>query len=115
MNGNKFTFEELLEAIPSIQNDLREIKNLLNCKPDFDVPDQLLNIEEAGSLLNLSVATLYTKVQKAEIPNCKRGGRLYFSKHDLVEWVKAGRRKTHSEIEELADKILKEKKGPYHD
>jgi len=57
-------------------------------------PEQLLTVQQAAELLNLSVPTLYGYTQRAEIPVCKRGKRLYFSKQSLFEWIKDGRKKT---------------------
>ncbi len=72
--------------------------------------DTLLNIQQAAELLNLSVATCYTKVHKAELPVCKRSHRLYFSKQDLLEYVKAGRKKTVTEIAAEAKEFVTRKK-----
>jgi excisionase family DNA binding protein len=72
--------------------------------------DQLLTIKQAGELLNLSVATIYGLVHKADIPVSKKGKRLYFSKQELLDWVKDGRKKTHSEIAAEADNYLNKKR-----
>lgn len=63
---------------------------------------QLLTIQQAGEILNLSVPTIYGLVSRAEIPVSKRGKRLYFSKQELLDWVKSGRKKTKAEIENEA-------------
>ncbi len=74
-------------------------------------PEQLLTVQQAAELLNLSVPTLYGYTQRAEIPVCKRGKRLYFSKQSLFEWIKDGRKKTLAETASEADQYLKTKKG----
>jgi excisionase family DNA binding protein len=76
--------------------------------------EEILTIQQAAGFLNLKVPTLYTLNSKGEIPSCKRGKRLYFSKGDLVNWVKEGRRKTISEIKAEAGSVLK-KKGVGHE
>lgn len=73
--------------------------------------DELLNIQQASELLNLSVPTIYSKVSKFELPVMKRSKRLYFSKTELIEYLKAGKRKTSEEIEAEADAYLSNKKG----
>src|SRR5450631_1874000 len=60
--------------------------------------DQLLTIEEAATFAHLSKATFYGLVSRSEVPCMKKGKRLYFSKQELTEWIKAGRKKTLSEI-----------------
>jgi len=75
-------------------------------------PEQLLSIQDAASYLNLSVPTLYSKVSRGELPVMKRGKRLYFSKAELLEYLKGGRKKSISDIEAGADANLSNlKKG----
>lgn len=74
-------------------------------------PEQLLTVQQAAELLNLSVPTLYGYTQRAEIPVCKRGKRLYFSKQSLFEWIKDGRKKTLAETASEAENYLKKKGG----
>ena len=76
-----------------------------------DQPEQLLTVQQAAELLNLSVPTLYGYTQRAEIPVCKRGKRLYFSKQSLFEWIKDGRKKTLAETASEAEAYLKKKGG----
>jgi len=76
-----------------------------------DQPEQLLTVQQAAELLNLSVPTLYGYTQRAEIPVCKRGKRLYFSKQSLFEWIKDGRKKTLAETASEAETYLKKKGG----
>ena len=46
-----------------------------------------------------------------ELPVMKRNRRLYFSKDELMEYLRVGRKKTNSEIEAEANEYLKKKKG----
>ena len=69
-------------------------------------PDQLLTIQEAAKVINLSVPTIYGLVSRSEIPVCKKSKRLYFSKQELMTWIKSGRKKTNDEIEAEANKQL---------
>ena len=71
--------------------------------------DQLLTIQQAGEFLKLTVATLYGYVHRAEIPVSKKGKRLYFSKHELTDWIKSGRRKTLAESSLEAEVLTKKK------
>lgn len=108
------TLETLPKAFTHLTNEVSEIKRLLlekSNKQQHPEPDQLLTIQQAGELLSLSVPTLYGYVQRAEIPVCKRSKRLYFSRLTLIEWVKAGRKKTLAETASEADAYLKRKGG----
>jgi excisionase family DNA binding protein len=72
--------------------------------------DEMLTIKQAAALINLEVSTLYSKVHKRQIPVCKQGGRLYFSKMELTDWLKSGRKKTTAEIASEAQKHIKSTK-----
>ena len=105
------TFNELPQAVSDLTREIKAIKELLLSNKSESTPeeDQLLTIQQAGQLLNLSVPTLYGYVQRSEIPVSKRGKRLYFSKKELLDWVKEGRKKTNSEIEKEAIRLIKRK------
>jgi excisionase family DNA binding protein len=88
------------------------LKAVRNEQPTTEQPEQLLTIQEAAEFLSLSVPTLYSKVSKGELPVMKRGKRLYFSRTELMEYVKAGRKKSNAEIEQEAKAyLLNNKKG----
>lgn len=74
----------------------------------------LLNIKQASTMLGLSVPTLYGYVHRAEIPVCKRGNRLYFTKADLMKWIEGGRKITLKEAELVTDHFLANQKGANH-
>ena len=77
-----------------------------------DQPEQFLTIQEAAEFLSLSVPTLYSKVSKGELPVMKRSKRLYFSRTELLEYLKDGRKKSNAEIEQEAKAyLLNNKKG----
>ena len=95
-----------------IQNSVRKVLSETHTKENGNAPeppDQLLTIKQAGEMLCLSVPTLYGLVQHKEIPVSKRGKRLYFSKQELTDWVKAGRKKTNAEITAEAETYVKRK------
>lgn len=72
-----------------------------------------LSIQEASKFLNLSVATIYSKISRGELPVNKRGKKLYFLKEELFEYIKAGRRPSNSEILS-GTQSLRNKKGDNH-
>jgi excisionase family DNA binding protein len=79
-------------------------------KTPTDQPEQLLTIQEAAEFLSLTVPTMYSKVSKGELPVMKRGKRLYFSRTELLEYVKTGRKKSNAEIEQEAKAYLSNNK-----
>lgn len=109
------TFEQLPQAVTMLTKEVSELKRLIISKqeqPSVDDSEQLLTIQQASALLHLSVPTLYSKHSKGELPGvCKRGKRLYFSRTELIEYIKAGRIQSNAEIEAEADNyIFKPKK-----
>jgi hypothetical protein len=54
---------------------------------------------------------MYSKVSKGELPVMKRSKRLYFSRTELLAYLKSGRKKTNTEIEAEADAYLKKRGG----
>ena len=102
-------------AVAQLFEKLNNIESLLftqRQQTHLSDADCLLNMEEAAELLNLSKPTIYGLVQRKAIPCMKRGNRLYFSKTELISWVKEGRKKTSAEIELEAEMHLNQlKKG----
>ena len=104
----EITFEQLPQAVKRLFEKLEHIEQILTShteesKPE---PDKMLTIRQAAEILHLSVPTVYGLVQRSEVPVCKRGNRLYFSSQDLMNWIKAGRKKTQSEIKLERDAYL---------
>jgi len=95
-----------------IQNAVRKaISETPKVEQPTETPDQLLTVHEAAEFLNLAVATVYTMVSRGELPVMKRSKRLYFSRIELMDYLKQGRRKTLAETASEADQYLKSKKG----
>lgn len=88
------------------------LKAVRNEQPTTNQPEQLLTIQEAAEFLSLTVPTMYSKVSKGELPVMKRSKRLYFSRTELLEYLKDGRKKSNAEIEQEAKAyLLNNKKG----
>ena len=113
---NEFlTFDKLPEAVIMLTKEISELKRLVLEKQEQapqEQTEQLLTIQEAAEFLSLTVPTMYSKVSKGELPVMKRGKRLYFSRTELMEYIKEGRKKSNAEIEQEAEAyLLNKKKG----
>jgi excisionase family DNA binding protein len=107
----KITFEELPSAVFQLHEKLINIEQiLLNHKHGQTHEDQILTIQKAAELINLSISTIYGLVQRRAIPVSKQGKRLYFSRDELLTWIKQGRKKTTKEISEEADAFIAKRK-----
>ena len=110
----ELTFENLPRAVTNLANEISEIKQLLLAKSSektSQTPDQLLTVNEAADFLCLAVTTVYTMVNKGELPVMKRSKRLYFSRIELMDYLKQGRKKTLSETAIEAENYSKKKGG----
>lgn len=105
------TFEQLPEAVTNLTKEVSALKELLISKEQqTEQPEQFLTIQQAAEFLNLSVATIYSKVSKRELPVMKRSKRLYFSLTELTEYLKNGKKKSFAEIEAEAELYLSNNK-----
>ncbi len=95
-----------------IQSSVRKVlkETPLQTVETTDQPEQLLTIQEAAEFLRLTVPTIYSKVSKGELPVMKRSKRLYFSRTELLDYIKTGRKKSNAEIEAEAEAYLSNKK-----
>lgn len=103
-----FTFDQIPIMMNKLHDKLEHLENLiLRISITEENKNELLNVEEASKLLNLSVATIYSKVCRKEIPVNKKGKRIYFYRHELMEWIKSGRVKTYTEMKNEIEKRSK--------
>ena len=104
----EMTFEKLPHAVAELSDKLDHLERLILSQSNTSQPDadKLLTIKETAVFLHLTVPTIYLMVQRAEIPVCKRGKRLYFSKLEITSWIMAGRKKTTLELEDKVNSFV---------
>lgn len=103
------TFDQLPQSVAVLIKEVSELKHLLllnGNKQSEALTEKLLNVQQAADFLNLSVPTVYSKVSRGELPVMKRGKKLHFSNTELIQYLKAGRKLTNSEIETEAENYL---------
>lgn len=98
-------------SIPEVRKLFRqELETYFQVNKQHEHPsetlDELLTVHGAADFLKLTVPTVYGKVSKGELPYMKRGKRLHFSRAELMDYLKEGRRKTNSEIQAEAHSYL---------
>lgn len=110
MNNVVLSTRNIDDLVSDIANEVVKRIELIKKKPPES--DEPLNIKEASSYLSLAVPSIYSLVQRQEIPFYKRPGtkRLYFSKKELLQWVMDGRRQTTDEIKAEALQEIKNQK-----
>lgn len=90
------TFEQLPTMVFHLSQKVDELHNLINLlthkssNPQQPAPDELLTVQQAAEFLSLSVATIYGLIHRKAIPCMKRSKRVYFSKDELIKYLKEG-------------------------
>lgn len=99
-------FELLESRLCNIESLILDLKH--NSKEEIQENDEdtFLTVKQASDFLKISVATTYSKVSRRELPVMKRGKRLYFSKTELIGYLKQGKKLTHDEVENRASDYL---------
>lgn len=94
-----FNFNELPEVVRLLFEKVERIELLVSTlKAAAPDEDELLDVKQAAAFLKISVASLYTKVSRKELPVSKPGKRLYFLRSELKEWVNLAKKKTAQQI-----------------
>lgn len=106
------SLEHLPKAFSELFDKVNSIEQLLRSEGQKEPieQDRLFTIQETADFLSLAVPTIYGLVSRNEIPYSKKGKRLYFSRLELMDWVKSGRSKTRAEIAAEADDYLAKRK-----
>ena len=79
-------FEELEIKLERIERLLEKVLH----KPTHVTPihdDEIGDISLAQKITGLKKSTIYCHISKNKIPHFKKGGRVYFSKLKLIEWL----------------------------
>ena len=103
------TFDQLPSAVSQLNLKLERIECLILKQAqvkESEPHDQLFTIQEAANFLKLAVPTIYGMVSRKEIPFMKQSKRLYFSRLELLNYLKGGRKKTIPEIQNSVSQFL---------
>jgi excisionase family DNA binding protein len=73
--------------------------------------DEISGIDLAIEITGLAKPTIYGLCSERKIPHLKQGKKLYFSRQELTEWLKQGKRKTESEIAIEAENFSRKEKA----
>ena len=83
-------FEEIVARLDALATDVRTLKRRAEDKPP---KDELGGLELAQAVTGLAPSTLYKLTSRGEIPHSKPGGRLYFRRSELEQWLMTDRKK----------------------
>lgn len=103
-------FQQLHDRLTEIEKMVSELRS--ERYSAISAPeDDLLTINEASELLHLAKPTIYFLTSNSKIPVFKKGKRLFFSKIELLNWLKSGRRLTLDQINRNGDEYISKRKA----
>jgi hypothetical protein len=82
----------------AVRDELAAFFAVYNPAPTSDADEIGKGAEYASKITGKAVPTIYDLVHRREIPHSKRGKDLYFSKNELLDWIRSGRRRTREEL-----------------
>jgi len=111
--NNAITFDNLPEAVMQLLQEVAYIKNhLLNEAATTVAPaspeteKELLTVKDMSKKLDITEGAIYNLTSARKIPFFKRGGRIYFDRGEIDEWIRSGRRKTLKQLQDEAENAI---------
>lgn len=77
-------FEAIWEKLNNIEDFFKHMPNNANTV-------EYLLIDAAALFLSSTPNAIRVMASKKQIPHCKKQGKLFFKKADLIEWLESGR------------------------
>ena len=93
-------FERIEAKLDALADSLRALNRRTNEKP----ADEIGGVDLAMQVTGLARRSIYKATHFRTIPHRRVGGRLYFRRSELEQWIDAGRRKT---VTEKATDVMK--------
>ncbi len=104
-------FETIETRLCKIENLLLDLRSSTQHTAGTATNEKdLLTVHEAAEFLTLAVPTIYSMVSRGTLPFMKRSKRIYFSRTELVDFLKAGRNQTTAEMAANADQYIIKRK-----
>jgi excisionase family DNA binding protein len=94
MDTTQLTFEQIPAAMQLLLSEFASLKALIQAKDTNTDTDNFMNVSDASSYLQLAKPTIYGMLHRGELPNFKRGKKVFFKKVDLDNYLLRGRRHT---------------------
>ena len=81
----KNPFEEINERLDKISSALFDVKALAEATHEGD---EIMDVDEVAKFLRMSDRSVYRLVKSLDLPHYKRSGKLWFSKNEVMAWMK---------------------------
>jgi excisionase family DNA binding protein len=105
----RITFDQLPGMVALILEKLERLESLLvpGEKIELSPVKEMLTLIEAAEFMGVSKSTLYKMSYNRALPIFKpTGGRIYFKRDDILNYLQQNRIKSNKEIEEAATNYL---------
>ncbi len=96
----------------AVRDELAAFFSSYQFQPPSDT-DEIGGIDLAIEITGLAKPTIYSLVSERKLPHSKQGKRLYFSRQELTDWLKQGKRKTQAEIKFEAENYGQKEKEAF--
>lgn len=110
MDTNQLPQQLLDQITTAVKSAVKEATTMLSqVKPVVAATndDDYLSAEQAAQFLKIKLNTLYSKVEKGELPHYRSGKRkLLFSKDELSQYIVNRKGKTSKDISDDADNYM---------
>ncbi len=119
MNKENDKLNELLPQIykhidvvvrSAIKEAIEQLSNIKQAK-EQSIDIEYLSAEEAANFLKIKLNTIYSKVEKGELPHYRSGKRkLLFSRKELESFIVSSKMKSMEEIEREVEEYIQKKR-----
>ena len=92
-----FEIPTIDEIRAAVRDEMQIFISAYPFQPQIEA-DEIGGIDLAVKITGKAKATIYAKCHARTIPHWKQGKQLYFSKNELTQWLRSGKRKTRTEI-----------------
>jgi excisionase family DNA binding protein len=105
-------FESIEARLSNIENLLLDLKHApKDIKSELDTAgNELMTVHQCAEFLSLAVPTIYSMVSRGQLPFMKRSKRIYFSRSELMDYLKEGRKQTTEVFANAGNCALKRKR-----
>ena len=109
----KIDSDDLIQILdnPSVKQKVANIfESILDKKlKSINAQEAVLDFGATLKFLGIKQGTLYKWTSEGIIPHNKPGGKLFFIREDLIQWIKSGKVKISSELDDEAEKYVSTK------
>lgn len=109
MQQTELSFDRLPEAVARLIDEVTQLRESIKRLGKSESPmPRPIGIEEACAIVMKAKPTVYTLVQRGQIPCCKIGKKLYFYEEELLDWIAKGKKKSIAETKaDIENQMLK--------